>query len=821
MMQSVQSQLNNVSASQTSDSAAFVDQQTDAHIEFKQTYEAAKARKAEQNADIENEQAVKRSKQDKEIKAEKEFADKQEIHQRQKVAKEQVTSDAEGIEKQPVTTDIGQDLLAQIKQAEQQVPQVTHASSKENTKPITVLNSISQALQQALQPDTNDANKATLTQATNDPVARLAKEGALEVSTGKNEIAHPDKPIATPSSVNLKAEQSDPEQTKTNYSESLLNKLNLKWDEQVGGSAEKSQLTELKIKTEQQTIPDKKALASQEAALETEIDSLLLSEEQVEAAEQETKATEQKVSQQLDALVTKEAVEQETKVSEQKVSQQLDALVAKEAVEQETKASEQKVSQQLDALVAKEAVEQETKASEQKVSQQLDALVTKEAVEQEIKASEQKVSQQLAAENKPTQEAEALGKKQEADELNKQKNAHLDGAGQHKQDVKAIDTSFLSGRNQMNHTSDNKAPILSKSESVNAANSTSRPVTEAVAESKVADVGFVESDKEADKSVAVINAGLASTTDKSTNVTVEGKGNVVANASAMNGDPDVNTKRSDIKPNEFANILDSTVTDSKEKPASLGEKFEPNAAKTQAKDQASQLAQQELALKESQIKDTVKSNPKDVNTERDNAPQPMNFVQPTSQSAAPVSQTAPGLQHHLQQLTAAQSLNGQSAANVTAQQAQTTSQFELGQKFELASREAPSIMRERITMMMNKGIGQAEIRLDPAELGSMHVKLSMQNDQLSVSIQTAQPQSKELLDQHMPRLREMLTQQGINLGESHVSQQQSGSQQGGESAQGSGSGQRHSGQQSNIVEDSIAPGVQNYVQSNSAIDFYA
>ena len=105
----------------------------------------------------------------------------------------------------------------------------------------------------------------------------------------------------------------------------------------------------------------------------------------------------------------------------------------------------------------------------------------------------------------------------------------------------------------------------------------------------------------------------------------------------------------------------------------------------------------------------------------------------------------------------------------------------------------------------------------------MHVKLSMQNDQLSVTIQAAQPQSKELLEQHMPRLREMLSQQGINLGDSQVSQQQSGSQHANQSSQGSGSGQGGGDANTNIAftdEPELLSG-QNYVQSNSAIDYYA
>ncbi|GGA98502.1 flagellar hook-length control protein FliK [Agarivorans gilvus] len=90
--------------------------------------------------------------------------------------------------------------------------------------------------------------------------------------------------------------------------------------------------------------------------------------------------------------------------------------------------------------------------------------------------------------------------------------------------------------------------------------------------------------------------------------------------------------------------------------------------------------------------------------------------------------------------------------------------------------QAPAELNQRVQYMLSQGMQKAEIRLDPAELGSMHVRLQMNQDQqVSVHIQVQNPQAKEALEQTMPRLRDMLQQQGIELGQSQVNQQHSGS----------------------------------------------
>lgn len=91
---------------------------------------------------------------------------------------------------------------------------------------------------------------------------------------------------------------------------------------------------------------------------------------------------------------------------------------------------------------------------------------------------------------------------------------------------------------------------------------------------------------------------------------------------------------------------------------------------------------------------------------------------------------------------------------------------------DLQQQDAAQKMQERIQMMVSKNIQRADIRLDPPELGSMHVRIHTQGDQTTVQFQVQSTQARDAIDQTMPRLREMLEQQGLNLAESSVSEQQ-------------------------------------------------
>lgn len=89
----------------------------------------------------------------------------------------------------------------------------------------------------------------------------------------------------------------------------------------------------------------------------------------------------------------------------------------------------------------------------------------------------------------------------------------------------------------------------------------------------------------------------------------------------------------------------------------------------------------------------------------------------------------------------------------------------------LQRQDAAGQLRERVQLMVRQNIQFAEIRLDPAELGQMQIKINLQQEQATVQFIVQQQQAKELLEQQMPRLRELLQQQGMQLSEGQVQQQ--------------------------------------------------
>ncbi|MFV0449378.1 MAG: flagellar hook-length control protein FliK [Vibrio sp.] len=96
-------------------------------------------------------------------------------------------------------------------------------------------------------------------------------------------------------------------------------------------------------------------------------------------------------------------------------------------------------------------------------------------------------------------------------------------------------------------------------------------------------------------------------------------------------------------------------------------------------------------------------------------------------------------------------------------------------------------MAERVQVMLSKNLKNIDIRLDPPELGRMHIRMNMNGDGATVHFTVANQQARDALEQSMPRLREMLNNQGVQLGDTSVQQQSSGQQQR-YAASGDGSG---------------------------------
>jgi len=166
---------------------------------------------------------------------------------------------------------------------------------------------------------------------------------------------------------------------------------------------------------------------------------------------------------------------------------------------------------------------------------------------------------------------------------------------------------------------------------------------------------------------------------------------------------------------------------------------------------------------------------------------------------------------------------------IQTQQLQSTSQVKqvsidpgVMQAINIVKSDAAKLLQDRVSSMLSINNKEAEIRLDPPEMGSMQIRIRSDAEQAHINFVVQNQQAKEALEQSMPRLREMLAQQGLELGESTISYGQSGSET---------SDQSEGGTQGNLannksVNDENNEQANNTAQSSrqqtsSSIDYYA
>ncbi|KFA35570.1 flagellar protein, partial [Xanthomonas vasicola pv. musacearum NCPPB 4384] len=78
----------------------------------------------------------------------------------------------------------------------------------------------------------------------------------------------------------------------------------------------------------------------------------------------------------------------------------------------------------------------------------------------------------------------------------------------------------------------------------------------------------------------------------------------------------------------------------------------------------------------------------------------------------------------------------------------------------------------RMSWLADQKIGHAHIKVTPNEMGPVEVRLHLDGDKVNASFTAANADTRQALEQSLPRLREMLGQNGFQLGQADVGQQQ-------------------------------------------------
>ena len=114
---------------------------------------------------------------------------------------------------------------------------------------------------------------------------------------------------------------------------------------------------------------------------------------------------------------------------------------------------------------------------------------------------------------------------------------------------------------------------------------------------------------------------------------------------------------------------------------------------------------------------------------------------------------------------------------------------------------------KQVSLLVSRNVRGAELRLSPAELGPVQVQISVDDNVAKVAFTAGQAVTREALEQALPRLREMLADQGMSLGDASVSDQRGGGPgEGGDSAAVAGYSSEADAAPDDAVPGPVVPG---------------
>jgi flagellar hook-length control protein FliK len=117
--------------------------------------------------------------------------------------------------------------------------------------------------------------------------------------------------------------------------------------------------------------------------------------------------------------------------------------------------------------------------------------------------------------------------------------------------------------------------------------------------------------------------------------------------------------------------------------------------------------------------------------------------------------------------------------------------------FELSLPQAPAqrsagafgeAVESRLQWMAERGIGRAQIRLSPAELGTIDIDLKLDGKQIRAEFISNNAEVRQMLESQLPRLRDMLQASGMQLTDASVGGQKDAPSGDGASRDGAGAG---------------------------------
>lgn len=92
-------------------------------------------------------------------------------------------------------------------------------------------------------------------------------------------------------------------------------------------------------------------------------------------------------------------------------------------------------------------------------------------------------------------------------------------------------------------------------------------------------------------------------------------------------------------------------------------------------------------------------------------------------------------------------------------------------RLEPGSPQFSASLSQQVVWMASQQVGRAELKLSPDELGPLEISLEMNGDEIRAEFASRSADVRSLLETQVPRLRELLAEQGFNLADAQVGQE--------------------------------------------------
>ncbi|MGL1958137.1 MAG: flagellar hook-length control protein FliK [Colwellia sp.] len=127
-------------------------------------------------------------------------------------------------------------------------------------------------------------------------------------------------------------------------------------------------------------------------------------------------------------------------------------------------------------------------------------------------------------------------------------------------------------------------------------------------------------------------------------------------------------------------------------------------------------------------------------------------------------------------------------------------------------------VKDKVMLVISQKLQQFDIILDPPELGNMQVRVNLQGEQAAVNFVVQNQQAKDALEQNMQKLKDMLSEQGVDVGDASVEQQ---SQQASDNNQGRQQNSSLGNNEKELAQAQTVLSANLFKTQTTAIDYYA